>query len=249
MRLKLISCEVFYREVCDTVSRSPNTVDVKFLPKGLHDLGAPRMRAAVQAALDSVDMARYDAALFGYGLCNNGLAGITAGAAPLVLPRAHNCIALFLGSTERYLEYFLANPGVYFKTTGWMERCEQNGELTQLSPPRQMGMDTAYEELVARYGEESARYLYDTLCCHTRHYRQISFIEMGVEPDDRFEREAKEQATERGWSFEKLLGDLSLLQRLVDGSWEAPEFLVVPPGQRVVATCNEQIVACEEVRP
>jgi hypothetical protein len=246
MRLKLISCEVFYREVCYTVARSPNTVDVEFLPKGLHDLGGPRMRERIQAVLDAVEPGRYDAVLFGYGLCNNGLAGITAGAAPLVLPRSHDCIALFLGSTKRYLEYFHAHPGVYFQTTGWMERTEKNEELTQLSIPHQMGMDSDYEAMVARYGEENARYLYDTLCCHTRHYRQISFIEMGVEPDDRFEREARDLAAARGWSFEKVLGDLSLLQRLVDGPWEEPEFLVVPPGQRVLATGDETIIACEE---
>jgi hypothetical protein len=249
MRLKLISCEVFYREVCDTVARSPNTVDVEFLPKGLHDLGGPRMRERIQAVLDAVEPARYDAVLFGYGLCNNGLAGITAGSAPLVLPRAHDCIGLFLGSKERYLDYFHAHPGVYFKTTGWMERCEKDEEMAQLSIPRQMGMDTGYEEMVARYGEENARYLYDTLCCHTRNYRQITFIKMGVEPDDRFEREARELAERRGWTFETVPGDLALLQRLVDGPWEASEFLVVPPGQRVVATGDGDIIACEEGMP
>jgi len=247
MRLKLISCEVFYREVCCTVARSPHTVDVEFLPKGLHDLGGHRMRERIQARLDSVEPGRYEATLLGYGLCNNGLAGITAGAAPLILPRSHDCIGLFLGSTRRYLEYFHACPGVYFQTTGWMERSEKKEELTQLSIPRQMGMDADYESMVARYGEENARYLYDTLCCHTRNYRQITFIEMGVEPDDRFEREAQALAEERGWSFEKLPGDLTLLRRLVDGPWEAAEFLVVPPGHRVIATGDEAIVAFEEV--
>ena len=43
MRLKLISCEIFYREVCAAVARSVNQVDVEFLPKGLGD--------AIKAAL------------------------------------------------------------------------------------------------------------------------------------------------------------------------------------------------------
>jgi len=40
VRLKLISCEIFYREMCAAVARSPHLVDIEFLPKGLHDIGS-----------------------------------------------------------------------------------------------------------------------------------------------------------------------------------------------------------------
>ena len=33
MRLKLISCEIFHREMCAVVARSPHRVDIEFLPK------------------------------------------------------------------------------------------------------------------------------------------------------------------------------------------------------------------------
>jgi hypothetical protein len=248
MRLKLISCEVFYREMCLAISRSPHQVDLEFLPKGLHDLGAGRMGERIQVALDSLDTDGYEAVLFGYGLCNNGLAGLTARAVPLVVPRAHDCITLFLGSKERYLDYFDAHPGVYFKTSGWIERGATHLELRQLSIPRRTGMDATYEQLVARYGEDNARYLYETLCCHTRNYRQFTFIEMGVEPDDRFERHTREQAEERGWRYEKVAGDMGMIQRLVDGAWDAREFLVVPPAHRIVARYDDGIIAAEAVR-
>ncbi len=83
MRLKLISCEVLYRELCYAVSRSPHIVDIEFLPKGLHDIGCTGMLARLQTALDGVDPATYDAVIFGYGLCNNGIAGLKAGSTPL----------------------------------------------------------------------------------------------------------------------------------------------------------------------
>ena len=41
---------------------------------------------------------------------------------PLVIPRAHDCIALFMGSRQRYREYFDAHPGTYYRTSGWIER-------------------------------------------------------------------------------------------------------------------------------
>ena len=49
-------------------------------------------------------------------------------------------------------------------------------------------MGQSYEELAAKYGEDNARFLYEQLGNMLRNYRGLTFIEMGVEPDDRFER-------------------------------------------------------------
>ena len=159
MRLRLISCEIFYREMCHVVARSPHTVDVEFLPKGLHDVSSEEMRARLQAALDRIDNSPYDAVLLGYGLCNNGIAGLRAPLRPLVVPRAHDCITLFLGSAARHAEYSQTHPGVFFETTGWLERGGADGELSQLALGKKLGFLQTYEELVARYGEDNARYL------------------------------------------------------------------------------------------
>jgi hypothetical protein len=242
MRLKLISCEIFHREFCAAISRSVNTIDVEFLTKGLHDIGAPDMLARLQAAVDRVESSRYDAVLLGYGLCNNGVVGLTARHTRLVVPRAHDCITLFLGSKERYLDYFQGHPGVYFETTGWLERGESDGELSQLVLGKKLGIAASFEELAARYGEDNARYLQEELAKLDSHYRQITFIEMGVEPDSSFERRARERARSRGWMFEKLRGDGGLIQRLVDGPWHPSEFLLVPPGQTVAADYDSGIV-------
>lgn len=246
MRLRLISCEIFYREMSTAVARSRNMVDVEFLPKGLHDIGSAGMLERLQAAVDGVDASKYAAVLLGYGLCNNGLAGLRARTLPLVVPRAHDCITVFFGSKERYQEYFVNHPGVYFKTTGWIERGEDGGELRQLSIPHQLGMDLSFEQLVAKYGEDNARYLYEELCNTAKHYTQLTFIEMGVEPDGSFEQHTREEAEKRGWNFEKVAGDLSLLQRLVDGDWDEGDFLLVPPGWRVSAKYDEGIITAEE---
>jgi hypothetical protein len=243
MRLKLISCEIFYREFCSVVARSPNTVDVEFLPKGLHDIGSEGMQARLQAALERVDDPRYEAVLLGYALCNNGVVGLTAGKYPLVIPRAHDCITLFLGSAGRYLDYFNSHPGVYFKTTGWMERGEAEGELMQLSVGKTLGVGQSYADLVARYGEDNAKYLWSELGDLTKNYSQFTYIEMGVGPDEIFEREAREEAAKRGWKYEKLAGDLGIFQRLVDGVWDEGEFLVVPPGRQVAADYSGGLIS------
>jgi hypothetical protein len=241
VRLKLIACEILYRELCTAVARSANKIDVEFLSKGLHDIGAAGMSARLTEALAAVDKEKYDAVLFGYALCSNGLVGLTAPSIPLVVPRAHDCITLFLGNKERYLDYFQSHPGVYFKTSGWIERGEGLSQYPQDAIHHQAGMMQTYEQLVAKYGEDNAKFLYEQLCNMTRNYSGLTFIAMGIEPD-RFEQQAREQAAERNWKFERLAGDMSLLQQLLDGPWDEERFLVVPPGGRIAASFDERVI-------
>jgi hypothetical protein len=236
---------VFYREMSFALSRSPNQIDIEFLPKGLHDIGSSGMLERLQNAVDRVDTTQYHAILLGYGLCNNGIAGLKAPHIPLVIPRAHDCMTLFFGSKEKYVEYFDSHPGTFFLTSGWIERGEVSGELQQLSIQHRNGMDMSYESLVQRYGEENAQYLYEELCDQTKNYSRIAFIEMGIEPDDRFHREAEQRAASRKWSFHHVRGDMTLMQRMVDGQWDEREFLVVRPGWTVGVKHDDGIITAE----
>jgi len=245
---KLISCEIFLREMCLAVARSTNTVDVEFLPKGLHNIGCENMLQRLQEAVDRVDASRYRAVLLGYALCSNGICGLTARSIPIIIPRAHDCITLFLGSRQRYLDYFHAHLGTYFLTTGWIERDSVSPELKPHSISHQMGMDLNYEELVTQYGEENAIYLYETLCDTLKNYSQVTFIEMGLEPNDSFEQHARQEAAQRSWTYEKITGDMSMIQRLVDGPWDEQEFLTLQPGQQVVARPEDDgIITAQEM--
>src|ERR1035437_235813 len=148
--------------MCAAVARSPHQVGFELLPEGLHDLGGPVMRARLQEAIDRVDPTRHEAVLLGYALCGNGVAGLVSRTLPLVIPRAHDCIALLMGARERYRSYFENNPGVYFRSTGWLERGEDLEQATH---------DTL-EALIARYGEDNGRYLFDEFNGYQRNYRQ-----------------------------------------------------------------------------
>jgi len=223
------------------LEQSPHEIDVEFLQKGLHDIPTCEMLKRLQDQVDAVPSGVYDAILLGYGLCNNGLDGLQARDTQLVLPRAHDCITLFFGSRQKYRHYFDSHPGTYFKTTGWIERDEVSEELKQLSIPNQMGMDKTYEELVEEYGEDNAEYLWEELCNTKKNYSQITFIQMGVEPDDRFEKIAREEAASKHWNYEKVAGDLTLLQRLLNGDWNN-DFLVVPPHREILANHTENII-------
>jgi hypothetical protein len=242
MRLKLISCEVLYREMCAAVARSPHEVDVEFLPKGLHDLGGPAMLARLQEIAGRADSAAYDAILFGYALCGNGLAGLVSRSVPLVIPRAHDCIALLMGGREIYQRYFDNNPGVYFRSTGWLERGEKLDQATLHVVRDRTGSGYTLGELIARYGEDNGRYLFEQFSGYQRNYRQLTYIATGLEPDRSFEQRARDEAAARGWSFDLVQGSLSLFERLVAGNWDEDDFLVVPPGWRVKPTYDAHII-------
>lgn len=244
MRLKLISCEVLFREMCAELARSPHQIDVEFLPKGLHDLGGKPMAQELQARIDAVPAGQYDAILMGYGLCGNGLHGIEARHTMLVMPRAHDCIALLMGSRERYQQYFDEHPGTYYRSTGWLERGKGLKQLTHNT----VGMDVSEVDLIAKYGEENGRYLFAELTRYRSTYQRLAFIETGLEADSRFEEEARWEAAERGWRFDKLAGDLILLRRLISGDWKGNDFQVAQPGQRINASYDNSIVRADEIQ-
>lgn len=236
-----------YREVCEAIARSVNQIDVRFMPKGLHDIGSEKMHAYLAQVIEEVDTENYEAILLGYALCSNGIVGLEASDVPLVVPRAHDCITLFLGSQKRYEDYFHSHNGVYFHTSGWIERGDHLDQYGMESIEDQMGMTMSYEALVEKYGEDNAQFLYDKFQAMRRNYQQITFIEMGIEPDDRFERYAKEEAKREGWKFEKIKGDLTLFRRLMDGPWDAEDFLFVEPGQKIVPAYDGSIVGVESI--
>ncbi len=247
MRLKLISCEVLYREMCHLAARSINQVDVEFLPKGLHDLGGALMCRRLQEVVDRTEPERYDAVLLGYAMCGNGVVGLEARTLPLILPRAHDCIALLMGSRDRYQEYFDANPGVYFRSTGWLERGENLEQLSLQETRKKSGTGYTRERLIEQYGEENGQYLWEQFTAYAHTYRQITFIETGIEPDRRFEEAARKEAQDRTWVFERIQGDLALLDRFLSGQWDDSDFLKVLPGWRIAPRYDGSILGVERI--
>lgn len=245
MMLKLIACEIFFRELSALAAAAPHRVDLEFLPKGLHDLPSADMCGRIQAAIDAVPDGRYERVLLGFGLCNNGLAGVRARSTPLIVPRAHDCIGLFLGSPARYLEVFESMPGTYFLTPGWLERGEPSDELKSQTVLHRLGLDHSLEELVRLYGEDNARYIAETLAGGVRAYHRYLYIRTGCGPDDQFEAEARRRAEDRGWSFEVCDGDLRWLRQLVVGPWPPEWFLEVPAGAAIRARPADGVMCAE----
>ncbi|MGA4577743.1 DUF1638 domain-containing protein [Limisphaera sp. VF-2] len=249
--LRVIACEIALREICHLAARSRNLLDLEFVSQGLHDHPA-RGRLEVQRRLDAVPPGVYDAILLGYGLCGRLLEGITARHTPLVVPRAHDCITFFLGSKERYQKAFFHRPGTYYFTSGWVECAQKRsraGSGSALATPilSQGATLPNWEAWTRQHGESKARALMEVLREWTAHYTHGVLIEFDFTRSLGLAAQVRAICARQGWQFEEWEGDLGLLHRWLEGDWRPEEFLMVPPGHRIVATFDEDIVRAEPV--
>ncbi len=239
-RFKLITCEILYREICFCISQSKNLIDVVFMPKRLHDVGERKMSNRLQEEIDKVDATQYEAILLGYGLCNYGTRGLHA-SLPIVIPRAHDCITLLLGSKEMYADYFQTHPGTYFHSTGWIER-DTSSKDNPDSLVSQLGINRTYDEYVAKYGEDNARYLMDMLGDWLKNYKRLAYIDTHFGDFERYKERSRQEANERGLEYDQVDGSVRLLLALMNGEWDPKAFLVIPPDRTLQPTFDDDIV-------
>jgi hypothetical protein len=224
-RYKLIACRVLQREVYHCAAKSRNVIDVFFLEQGLHN-EPEKLHKQLQKALEEDcddNGKRYDAFLLGYGLCSNGIIGLKS-EITIVVPRAHDCITLLLGSKERYRDYFDKNKGVYWYSPGWIETNTQPGK------ERYEKIRAEYEQ---KYGKDNADYLMEMEQNWMNEYNRAGFINWGMINSDKYREYTRKCAEFMGWDYDELQGSSVLLDKLMAGEWDEKDFLIVQPGQTI----------------
>lgn len=243
MRLKIIACKVLSRELSLLSAFSDNFLDITTLKQGLHNT-PDELKISLQKEIDLIDEGKdvhssppnydedFDAILLGYGLCCNGVVGISSKRYPLIIPRAHDCITLFLGSKQKYEEYFNSHRGVYWFNRGWLENTPMPGKK------RFESIRTIY---VDKYGEENADYLMEMEQGWLKEYKWCTFVDWPEFDNTSFKKETEESAEFLGWNYDEVKGDKSLLERFLNGGWN-DDFLVVPPGKSLCPTYDSSII-------
>jgi len=225
MRLQFITCKVMQREAYFCAARSKNVVDILLMEQGLHD-EPEKLRSEVQKALDNtcdIQGRPYDASLLGYGLCSNGIVGLSA-KIPIVAPRGHDCITLLLGSKDKYQEYFDSHRGIYWYSPGWIESGKQ---------PSKERYEKMLKEYKEKYGDDNAQYLMEVEQKWIKEYDWATYIDWGFVDSDEYKNYTKRCAEFLHWNYDELKGSPVLMQKLVDGGWDDGEFLVIKPGQKI----------------
>ena len=233
-RYVALACSALARSIYSLAASGPHIVTVRLFDQGLHNTPGDLCQQ-LQSAIDAIHPEEADAILLVYGICGTSTPGLRAGQIQLVIPRAHDCVTLYLGSRQRYQEEFDAHPGTYWYSADYLERSKSNAGLGALLP----GMiDSTYEDYVARFGQDNADYLMSVMGEWGKHYTRAVFIDTGQGDTEHFEQMAHDQARRRGWEFERIAGNRRLLEMLVNGQWEDDEFLVVPPDHMIRQTSD-----------
>ncbi len=183
-----------------------------------------KLAAALQERIDAAG--EPSNIVIGYGLCGNGLVGVKAQNHTLIIPRTHDCVAIFLGSHQRYVRRFFANPNTYYLTRGWLEAKDE-----PLSD---------YNDYIRDYGLEDADYIIDMKYQHYRHICMVGFSQQELDECRPMSQRVAEFCNQRwGMVYEEILGSKALLGDLLrmasSPRRDDPEFVVLGEGAEVTA--------------
>jgi len=228
MHLKLISCNVFQREAAWCIARSPHVIDAEFTELGEHARSAG-LRQIIQDRIDATESSgkTYDAILLLFGLCGNATVGLQARRTQLIIPRAHDCCTILLGSRAKFAEHFGEAPSTPFSSVGYLER---GNYFLRTSDEGITGVQTgnAFADLVEKYGEEDARYIWEEM--HPDHGdKRAVFIDLPETSHLGYAKKFRAKAAAAGKEAVELPGNIRLIANLLNGEWDPKEYLIVPP--------------------
>ena len=239
-RLVVLVCEALKLEVETFAKDYPHIVAIEVLEMNLHETPL-RLKEALGKKIAEVEARHHpDAVALVYGLCGSGLVGVRAQTCPVVVARAHDCVTLYLGSKERYLQIQKEQPKTYWYTPGWnkTERAPSPEKFAKLK-----------EDFAKKFDEEEVDYLIEQERNALQTYKTAAYVDLGLDDSGEAEAYAKKCAQWMGWNFERQAGNRGLLIDLLAGSWDEERFLIVPPGYEIQHSADAMIMKAVPVSP
>ena len=188
-------------------------VQTRTLDFGLHT-NPEKLRETLQTTIDEVGD-DFGTIILGYGMCANGVIGLTANRSYLIVPRVSDCIALFLGSAEAYKKENQKEIGTYYLTKGWIEVCD-----TPLDE---------HQRMVEKYGRKQADRMMDLMF---KKYTRLGYILTGRDDQWKYRRCAREIAQHFSLRYEEIQGSTRLIKKMAHGPHD-DDFIVCPPGRAI----------------
>lgn len=227
-KIYVIACAVLAIDLKHSAKAMGLDLEYKFLEAGLHN-NPTLLKKKLQAAIDAVSSSdSYRRIIVGYGICGKGTIGIRAGNVPLVIPKVHDCIALFLGGDQAYKDQFKKYPGTYYLSAGWCK--EKTEPISQRQRWAYFGdQKLAFDDLVKKHGEKVAETTFDFLNTWQKNYQRAAYIETRAKPSPEYEALAENMAQKYHWEYDKISGSQELIEALLMSDATTEDVLFVPP--------------------
>ncbi len=233
--IALLACSVFEREIAQHSDGARIAVS-RFFEIGLHDR-TDVLRATLQAEIDALDeRGDIEAVVLAYGLCGGGAKGLCPRRHRLVIPRAHDCITVFMGSREVFAEQQRKCPSCYYYTPGW-------NRARRVPGPDKLGALRA--ELSERFDEDNVDFLIETEREQWVLHDTAVYLDLGTCDAESEADYARRCADWLGWRFERMRGDPALLRDLLTGRWDAERFQIIEPGARLAMSADAMVMRSE----
>jgi hypothetical protein len=237
--IALLACSVFEQEIRQVTHGLGNIVEARFFEMGLHDR-PDMLRSILQENMDAVDVRPdIDAVVLAYGLCGRGTAGLRPLRHKLVIPRAHDCITLFMGSKEAYAEHQHLCPTCFYYTPGW--------NRDRRVPGRER-LETMRRELAGTFEPDDVEFLVESERDQWAMHDTVTYLHLDTGDAGAEAEYARKCADWLGWKFELKRGDPALLRDLILGNWDAGRFQIIEPGMQLGHAPDESILRAEPAR-
>ena len=234
--LALLACSVFEKEIELFTQDAEHLAEIRFYEMGLHD-NPENLRSTLQAELATLDARTdIDAIILAYGLCGLGTSGLHSLKHKVVIPRAHDCITVFMGSKEAYANHQKKCPGCYYYTPGWNRGRRVPG------PEMLAALRERFSE---QFDPEDVEFLIETEQQQLAMHDTASYLDLGTVDAEDEAKYAKKCADGLGWKFEHLPSDGTLLRDLLWGNWDDERFQTIVPGMKLCHSPDDSIMKVE----
>ncbi len=215
----LIACGSLYHEF-ESLIREEQPVQIHYLDTDLHRTPA-MIPAAIQKKIDEITH-ECSTIILGYGLCSNGVVGVTAEKSTLIIPRVHDCLDLFLGFVGKGKSRLDSNTGLHCLTHYYLTP----GTLLNQKDP----FSIMVNEYTPKMGEKFAQW---GMKEELKHYTHFALINTPRSEMSEILKKARANADFFKMELIEIPGDLAFLDKILYGPHDVEFFIHVPPGETI----------------
>jgi hypothetical protein len=207
----IVACETLKQELESVMRNKDCAYPVVWVDSGKH-AWPDKLRVSVQEAIDGIPPS-CKTILILFGFCGNAMVGVEARNHRLVLPKAADCIPLFIGSRAERDAY---GTGTYFFTEGYIN---SGGSIA-----------TDTSQVCQRYGEKRGLSILKKML---ENYKYFAVIDTGTFNVADVKIKVDNFAKLVEIPVKVIPGNLRIIEALVAGSWKEEEFFIFEPGEKI----------------